>query len=65
MGRRGQKGRMRSTPHPTLSPIEAERVIAANENAPKGAVNFFVHGVAYYATVFVLQRPKLGRAFSG
>jgi len=30
-------------------------------NAPIGAVNFFVHGVAIYATFAVLQRPNLGR----
>lgn len=57
MGR--MKRRRGSTPHPTLSPVEAERVAAENENAPKGAANFFAHVCAVYAQVSVLQRLNL------
>jgi len=49
--------RMRSTPHPTLSPNEAERAI---ENAPKGAADFFVHGLPVYATSQGLKRANVG-----
>jgi hypothetical protein len=36
-----------------------ERVNDRNENAPIGALNFFVHGVAIYATFEVLHRINL------
>ena len=59
------KRRIKATPHPALSPVEAERVVASQENAPMGAIIFFVHGVACYAIVAVLQTscggPAVGR----
>lgn len=57
------KRKIKAAPHPTLSPVEAERA-EGNENAPIGALNFFVHGVAIYATFEVLHRTNLGRGAS-
>jgi hypothetical protein len=49
---------MLTTLDPTLFRREAERATAKAKNAPQGAVSFFVHKRAFYATVVVLEMGK-------